>query len=135
MQEVVSAVTEVHTAQREAGMKGEETGPPHGDRILAVIGYISYFCILPLCLRQESHFCKFHGKQGLILTLFFLPLYWISGVWEGLMSDLFPVFSTWFYLALGLVHIAMAVMGMKSAAAGTKVGLPVFGTFARSLDF
>ncbi|QQR84187.1 hypothetical protein IPJ72_03305 [Candidatus Peregrinibacteria bacterium] len=43
------------------------------ERTLAALSYIGPLCVIPLFLNKESRFCRFHGKQGLLLfILFFL---------------------------------------------------------------
>jgi len=38
-------------------------------KLFAVIGYIGILCLLPLLLKKENSFARFHGKQGLVLFL------------------------------------------------------------------
>lgn len=59
------------------------------NKIVAALSYISFLCLVPLILKPKSQFCKFHGKQGIILVigevinsfLFFIPpLFFIGSV-------------------------------------------------------
>jgi len=43
---------------------------PQGQRVICALGYISFLCILPLVLLQDSKFGQFHGKQALVLAVF-----------------------------------------------------------------
>ncbi|MDF2378839.1 MAG: hypothetical protein P1V18_01270 [Candidatus Gracilibacteria bacterium] len=43
---------------------------PHGERVIVALGYVSFLCILPLVLLQDSKFAQFHGKQALVLAIF-----------------------------------------------------------------
>ena len=55
-----------------------------GEKFLAAIGYFSFLCILPLVLRPASKFCAFHGKQGLVMTIFFLIFGWVLSAFGSL---------------------------------------------------
>lgn len=41
------------------------------ERVIASLSYIGFLAIIPFYLNKESKFCRFHGKQGLILAIIF----------------------------------------------------------------
>lgn len=41
------------------------------ERTIAALSYISFLAIIPFYLKKESKFCRFHGKQGLLVAIIF----------------------------------------------------------------
>jgi len=41
------------------------------ERTIAALSYVGFFAIVPFYLKKESKFCRFHGKQGMLIALFF----------------------------------------------------------------
>ena len=106
---------------------------PQGEKFLSAIGYISFLCILPLVLKPQSAFCQFHGKQGLILLVFFLIFGWVLSAFFGLLFG-----ASTYVVAhnMGLlIHVIFAVIGMLWAFKGESKKLPLFGNFVEKLDW
>ncbi len=97
------------------------------DRLLSTIGYISWLFILPLILKPESKECQFHGKQGLVITVFFLAL------WQ--VSRFFSMFWIYANSVVTVCHIALALYGMVHAFKGEKKKIPLFGDIAKMLNW
>ncbi len=94
-----------------------------GEKLLAALGYISFFCILPLVLKPDSEFCQFHGKQGLVLTLIFLLFSWI-----GLLG-------IFFVILLKISYILIAGFGIVNAIQGQEWKIPVVEKMAKKFDW
>jgi uncharacterized membrane protein len=41
------------------------------ERSIAALSYIGFLAIVPFYLKKDSKFCRFHGKQGLLLAILF----------------------------------------------------------------
>lgn len=41
------------------------------ERTIAALSYVSFLAIIPFYLKKDSKFCRFHGKQGLLLAIIF----------------------------------------------------------------
>lgn len=41
------------------------------ERTIAVLSYAGFFAIVPFYLKKESKFCRFHGKQGMMVAFIF----------------------------------------------------------------
>ncbi len=111
-------------------MDGENTNPQQQNqaqapvdkdaeenKLSAVLAYLFILCIVPLVLKKESPFAKFHGKQGLILCIawFFT---WVP-------------FVGWI---LGIFLAVLSVLGIINALNGKKEKLPLIGEFADKLN-
>lgn len=116
-------------AQIKKGMTGGSPMPEkksndkdaEENKSIAVLSYIFFLFVIPLFLKKESKFCQFHGKQGLVLFIVAVLgslVYWIP-------------FIGW---ALGILIVALAVLGIYQAWQGNYWEMPVIGQFAKKLN-
>jgi len=42
------------------------------ERTIATLSYFGFLAIVPFYLKKDSEFCRFHGKQGIIIAIIFL---------------------------------------------------------------
>lgn len=116
-------------------------------RILAAVGYLPMFFLLPLLLRPKEKFCRFHGVQSLLL-LMALAIFWIGvyitdfllGRVMGnviLIGFIFKVFAWIIHYLTGtvisLVYIFLVIIGFVQAAAGQYWRIPVLSTYTERL--
>ncbi len=92
------------------------------EKNLSALGYISFLCVLPLCMEPNSSFCKFHGKQGMIITIVFFILGWIG--W----------FSPFLRFLLFLLHVGLMVWGIMNAIQGKIIRIPFAADVADKLE-
>ncbi len=89
---------------------------------LAMLSYLALLFVVPLLVKPESKFVKFHVKQGIVLTIG-----WVVG------GILYP------FMGLGfLVHIAIivfSIMGIMNVSEGKMKNLPIIGDLAKKLNF
>ncbi len=102
-----------------------------GEKFLAAIGYFSFLCILPLVLKPQSALCKFHGKQALVMLVFFL----IFGRIIQILGMIAFGSSFLVHNLVVLTHVGFALYAMYYAYKGEMKSLPLFGKFAKALDF
>ena len=129
--EEVKAQSEQLAQENNVPVNTDPEAMESGEKFLAAIGYFSFLCILPLVLRPQSKFCKFHGKQGLIMTVFFLVFGRIIQVLGAMM------FGSYFLVhnLVVLIHLGFAVYAIYYAYKGEMRSLPLFGNFAKQIDF
>ncbi|MBU0728022.1 hypothetical protein KKA95_05035 [Patescibacteria group bacterium] len=41
------------------------------ERTIAALSYVGFLAIVPFYLKKDSKFCRFHGKQGLLVAMIF----------------------------------------------------------------
>lgn len=110
----------------------ESPSAPHGNqdkdiaenKLIAAIGYLGIFCLLPLLLKKDSPYAQFHGKQGLILLITWLVL-WVANI--------VPILGqiTW---AIGsLILIILVIMGIIRALNGDYWEIPILGKYAKDI--
>jgi hypothetical protein len=72
------------------------------ERTIAMLSYIGFFAIVPFYLKKDSKFCRFHGKQGMILAILFY------------FSKLFMVLDFFNDMILFLQFLVFAYMGLAA---------------------
>ena len=126
-----------------------EEGPAAESIALAAVGYLPVLFFLPLLVRKEDEFARFHGKQSLVLFLALVAL-WVC-IWVvdllfgrvlGSMLLLGVVFKglAWFVhnIVGGLVslsYIVVMVLGVVQASLGRYWRMPLLGVYAERLRF
>ncbi len=96
-----------------------------GDRILAVISYLGFFCFVPLFLKKSNSFVQFHAKQGLVL---FIAEVVISFV------NIIPILGQIFWFLALIFFIIISVRGMVKAWGGQRWKIPFWADYARKIN-
>jgi uncharacterized membrane protein len=74
------------------------------ERAIATMSYIPFLAIVPFYLKKESKFCRFHGKQGLLITIIFF-LAWPITILDPFHDLLIAVICAIFYF-MGLAALS-----------------------------
>jgi uncharacterized membrane protein len=127
----VKAQSAVLAEENKVPLSTDPDAMEGGDKFLASIGYFSFLCILPLVLRPNSAFCRFHGTQGLVMMAFFL----IFGRIMQVLGMIAFGNGFWVHNFIVLIHVGMALYAIYFAYQGKTKELPIFGKFARTLKF
>lgn len=102
------------------------------EKIISAIGYIGFLCILPLLLKRDSKYCQFHGKQALILAIFFFLYRYI-----GILRD-FPLLGGLIRFILGismLLELIIIIIAMLQAYRGKYWKIPGIYGLSQKLKF
>jgi uncharacterized membrane protein len=91
------------------------------ERTIAAMSYFGFLAIVPFYLKKDSEYCRFHGKQGMLLAIVFF------------LAKLFTVIDLIFDLMLILQVILMFMMGF-AALSGRWRKLPVGYKWACQLE-
>jgi uncharacterized membrane protein len=95
------------------------------NKVLAAIGYIGILCILPLALKPKSQFCKFHGKQALILVI---------GEVINMFIGIIPVIG-WILGFIGAVAlIILSILGILKSLNGEYWEMPYLAEYAKKIN-
>ena len=87
------------------------------NKSIAVLSYIGILCLIPLLLKKDSKFAKFHSKQGLVMLI-------------GWLFTWLP-FLGWL---LGVALFVLSIMGILNVLAGKYAKLPVVGDLAEKFN-
>ena len=89
------------------------------EKFLAAIGYISFLCIVPLLLKRDSNFAQYHGKQALLVAVFWYVI------------QLFFFFFPW----LSIIQL-LSILGCGYMAhSGKYFKIPILADYAAKLKF
>ncbi|MDD5341650.1 MAG: hypothetical protein PHC97_04445 [Patescibacteria group bacterium] len=91
------------------------------NKIVAALSYISILCLIPLILKPKSQFCKFHGRQGLILV--------IGEVINSVLMFIPPLF---FIGSVAL--IVLSILGVLKALNGEYWEMPYLSEYAKKIN-
>ena len=95
-------------------------------KIWAFIGYWGLFFLVPLLGKKDNKFAVFHGKQGLVLFVF-----WIAIVILGYL----PIIGWFVIRPIGwLIFVILAIMGMVMSLQGKYWKMPVLGDIAEKIN-
>jgi uncharacterized membrane protein len=95
------------------------------NKILAAIGYVSILCILPLILKPKSEFCKFHGKQGLILVI---------ASFINMVIGIIPIIGWIVSFVGGIAIIVLSLLGIYKAYMGEYWEMPYVSEYAKKIN-
>lgn len=91
---------------------------------LAWLSYLWILWLVPLLAMKDNEFCKFHVKQGIILSILAIAI-WVIG-WIPFLG--------WFIVIIGIIGnvyiIVMTIMGIINAANGKYWKMPLLGDLA-----
>lgn len=87
------------------------------NKAIAVLSYIGILCLVPLLLKRDSNFVKFHSKQGLVLCIGWLV------VWFPLIGWL-----------LGVALFVYSIFGIINVMDGKYAKLPIVGDLAEKFN-
>ncbi len=96
-------------------------------KMLSAFGYIFFLCVLPLALEPNSKFCKFHGKQSMVMLIVFQILFLInifSMLWVGRVL----------YWIFYVTNILLIIIGFMQAVNGKKWKIPFIGDMAEKIE-
>jgi len=117
------------------------------NKTLAAIGYIPFFCFIPIYVARDDEFAQFHGKQSLVLLISYIiisiGLWLVSLVFGGILGHV-PligfVFRVIGWIAhnlvgtiLAVIYVVLMIIGLIFAAAGNKWEIPIISTYAKRL--
>ncbi|MBU1083705.1 MAG: hypothetical protein ABIG55_04095 [Candidatus Omnitrophota bacterium] len=92
--------------------------------LYGALSYVSIFCLVPIFMKKEDEFIRFHARQGLMLFLLEV------GIW---IVSVLPLFG-------GIIHtLGMLICGVVSLTAivqvlmGKKWKIPVIGEWAENI--
>jgi hypothetical protein len=74
------------------------------ERTIAALSYIGFLAIVPFYLKKDSKFCRFHGKQGLLLAIlfYFCKLFMVL----NFLNDLILVLQFAIFVYMGFATLA-----------------------------
>ena len=94
------------------------------NKLMAVIGYISILCFVPLLLKKDSPYAQFHAKQGLALFVIEVASFVLS--WTIILSPISTVIS--------FICLLATLYGIYNAMNGDQKEIPGVSHLANMLN-
>lgn len=115
------------------------------NKAISILSYLGLLLLIPLFVKKDSEYCKFHVKQGANLFVISVAYAIVTQIFLALIGLVFrptiqtyylityvsphPVYSL-FNLVFSLVYIfflVIAIIGMVNAGTGKRKPMPVLG--------
>lgn len=74
------------------------------ERTIAALSYIGFLAIIPFYLKKDSKFCRFHGKQGMLLVIFFYFAKLLMVL--NIFNDIFLVLQFAIFIYMGFAALS-----------------------------
>ncbi len=92
-------------------------------RMITILDYIGFLCLLGLFIEKEDADVRFHTNQGLILFVFEIA----AGI-LSLILGFIPLVGSLLRGLLGVLCLVYMILGILNAVNGQRRPLPVIGT-------
>ncbi len=110
--------SDVSAQKPEMTITEEEKMDIDQNKSIAALAYLIFF--LPLVVKPDSKFGRFHANQALLI--------FILGIGVSLIGPIIPFIGSMVVVPLGSVFaLVLFIMGIINAANGKKVRLPLIG--------
>lgn len=99
------------------------------NKVMAILAYIIFF--IPYLAAKDSKFAMYHAKQGLVLFLTGLAMYFVYMILWRIMPWSMWGFLSFIYWIGSLAILALAIIGIIAASQGEAKELPIIGQYAK----
>lgn len=91
--------------------------------LMAILAYVGLFIIIPYLVAKDDDFVKFHIKQGLVLVVIEL-IVWFAGT---MIWGLYPLL-----MLVNVATLVLSVIGIINVLQDNEKELPLVGQFAKN---
>ena len=108
-----------------------ETANVENNKVMGILAYFGILFLIPLLAAKDSQYARFHTNQGIVLFIFDIVMWIISLVVNfvitfaslGILSFVGTIISN----LLGLLCLALIIVGIVNACSGEPKKLPIIG--------
>ena len=97
---------------------------------ISVLGYFGILMLIPILVRPDSRFVKFHCNQGLVIFLLELALEVVRRINHLLYIPVFRGLISFACWAMSIALFVFSIMGIVNAAKGRAKEIPVIGSIS-----
>jgi len=94
------------------------------NKLVSALGYIGILCLLPLLLKKNSPYAQFHGKQGLVLFIAEIIVFFVNVI---------PFLGWLIWFVASIAILLMSIMGILKAWKGEAWELPILAGYAKKI--
>ena len=95
------------------------------DNVYAILAYLWILCLIPVLMKKEDEFVKFHTRQGLML--------FIVEIAVGIIA-IIPFIGPLVYMVGYLICGVLSIIGIVQVLKGNKWNMPVIGEWADKIN-
>lgn len=92
------------------------------DKVLAILAYLPFLCIIPLLLKKNNDFILSHGKQGLVIFVGEIGVFIIH-----------IILGQWIFRLGMFLLLLLAFTGIIAVLRGRYIHLPVIFRIAEKI--
>jgi len=107
----------------EEEKKVQET-PKSDENVYAILSYLSVLCLIPILMKKDDEFVRFHSRQGLMLFTLEIGL---------MIINIIPFLGQLIYLFGMLACGIISIIGVVQVLQGNKWKIPVVGEWAEKI--
>lgn len=109
----------------EEEKKTKEKTSVSGENVFAILSYLWILCLIPILMKKEDEFIRFHARQGLMLFIVEVGIGII-----GIIPFLGPIVFLLGMLVCGLLSLA----GIVQVLMGNKWKMPIIGDWSEKIN-
>jgi len=95
-----------------------------GENVYAILAYLWILCLIPILMKKEDEFVKFHAKQGLMLFIVEIAI--------GIIG-IIPVIGQ-FIATIGMIACGvLSIIAIVQVLMGNKWKMPVISDWAEKI--
>jgi len=99
------------------------------EKLMALLAYFGGLVLIPLLVKKDSEYVRFHVQQG--LTLLVAEAVWVIA---GRILAFIPILG-WLIVVVGwLILLILSFIGIANALSGKKAPLPILGGLAKNFN-
>lgn len=106
-------------------------------KIFAALSYFSILFVVPLIIKKEDSFIKFHIRQGIALFFAEIILWFILYLIGSLLVTLFSYsafpFISFLHKVVWIFFVAVSIIGIYSASRGSRIKIPVLWILSKNI--
>ena len=109
-------------------MEGEnkkKTSLSADENVYAILSYLWILCLVPVLMKKDNEFVKFHAKQGLVLFIVEMAVAIIG---------IIPLLGTVIYILGMLICGMISLIGIIQVLMGNKWKIPVISEWAEKIE-
>lgn len=98
------------------------------NKYLCILSYLSILFVIPLIVKPNSRYVKYHSNQGLILFIFEIAVGFVTSILSFVFGIVHLGFIAWpVNFALHIATLFLMIYGILSTCSGYIRPLPVIG--------
>jgi uncharacterized membrane protein len=105
--------------------KGKKVPGTVNNNLYAILSYLWIFCLIPVLMKKDDEFVRFHAKQGLVLFILEMAVAIIG---------IIPLLGSFIYVLGILICVILSIIGIIQVLMGNKWKIPVVNEWAEKIE-